>query len=228
MELHDALRATAAVREFADRPVPRDVLIDILDDARFAPSGGNRQPWHVTVVEDPAIRRGLRDLYVDAWRDYVAASLAGLVPFSPLATADDHLAAAAQRPAAEALADPASFPERLHEVPALLVVTADLSVLAALDRDQGRYTLVGGASVYPFVWSLLLAARDRGLGGVITTMVAAREGAARELLALPGSVAIVAVVALGYPSGDAPTRLRRRPVERFATVDRFDGPPLTR
>ena len=53
----------------------------------------------------------------------------------------------------------------------MLVLLADLTRLATVDRDAGPYTLVGGASIYPFAWSILLAARAEGLAGVMTTMV---------------------------------------------------------
>jgi nitroreductase len=107
----------------------------------------------------------------------------------------------------------------------MLVLLADLSRLAAVDRDADRYTLVGGASVYPFAWSILLAARGEGLGGVITTMVVREEDSVRRLLGVPESVAVAGLLALGRPVHQ-PTRLRREPVESFATVDRFDGAPL--
>ncbi len=57
--------------------------------------------------------------------------------------------------------------------------------LAAVDRDLPRYTLAGGASIYPFVWSLLLAARAEGLGGVMTTMPVRREDDVRAALRHP-------------------------------------------
>ena len=113
-------------------------------------------------------------------------------------------------------------------MPALLVLLADLRNLATLDRDLDRYTLVGGASIYPFVWSLLLAAHDAGLGGVITTVAIREEPALRELFSIPDHVVVAGVLALGYPAGTRATKLRRNPVESFATVDRYDGPPITR
>ena len=101
----------------------------------------------------------------------------------------------------------------------------DLTVVAAVDRDLGRYTLAGGGSVYPFVWNVLLAARAEGLGGVITTMLTRSEPEIATLVGAPADHALAAVVALGYPVHQ-PTKLRRAPVDRFATTDRFDGPPL--
>ena len=59
MELYDAMRTAFAAREFTGEPVPDEVLHRILDNARFAPSGGNRQGWRVIVVRDPAKRAAL-------------------------------------------------------------------------------------------------------------------------------------------------------------------------
>jgi hypothetical protein len=71
----------------------------------------------------------------------------------------------------------------------------------------------------------LLAARGEGLGGVIVTLICREESAVRELLRIPDRFALACLVALGRPAR-AVTRLRRRAVEEFATVDGFDGPPL--
>ncbi len=107
----------------------------------------------------------------------------------------------------------------------MLVLLADLARLSTVDRDCGHYTMVGGASIYPFAWSLLLAARAEGLGGVMTTMVVREEDAVREALGVPDTVSVVGLLALGVPVSQ-PTKLRRGPVASFATVDRFDGAPL--
>ncbi len=127
--------------------------------------------------------------------------------------------------AAAAAAGPGGFAEHLDEVPALILVLADLRKLASADRGFDRYTLVGGASVYPFVWSLLLAARAEGLSGVMTTMVVRREPEVRAAFDIPDHLAVAALVALGRPVRQ-PTRLTRQSVETFTTVDRYDGPPL--
>ena len=69
MELRDGLRTTGAVRVFHPESVHDSVVRDILDDARFAPSGGNRQPWRVAVVKDPTIRRSLANEMQSVWND---------------------------------------------------------------------------------------------------------------------------------------------------------------
>ncbi len=225
MELRDALRSTGSVRRFRDELVSDDAVFAVLDDARFAPSGGNRQPWRVIVVKDQLRRHQIAESYLDAWHDYVAHALAGIIPFSPLASDDDRIAAASQRGAAEARSVADGFAETLAAVPVMLVVTADLTVLAATDRDLPRYHLVGGASIYPFVWSILLAAHERGLGGVMTTVGTRNEPRLQEILRLPATTIVAAIVALGYPEHHV-TKLTRYGVEEFTTVDTFDGPPF--
>ena len=227
MELIEALRTTGAVREYQDTPVPDHTVHRLLDTARFAPNGGNRQAWRVIVVKDPALRRAMRDVYLPGWYQYLAQSSAGLTPWAVVT--DRELERQAIRGApdiAEAAArGSGGFAEHLDQVPVMLVLLADLSRLATVDRDCDHYTMVGGASIYPFAWSILLAARAEGLAGVMTTMVVRDEAAVKELLGIPDSVSVVGVLALGVPVRQ-PTRLKRSPVGSFATVDRFDGPAL--
>ncbi|GAA3193623.1 nitroreductase family protein [Actinocorallia longicatena] len=221
----EALRGTAAIREFTTETVPDEVVYRILDTARFAPSGGNRQGWRAIVVKDPEVRLGMRDLYLTGWDDYLALGAAGLVPWAPLADR----AAEAEALKAEPLETGhprLAFARNLHTVPVMIAVLADLNSLAAVDRDHDRYTFAGGASVYPFVWNLMLAAREEGLGGVMTTMHVRAEEEVKALLKVPGDLAIASVVFLGHPVR-RPTRLRRSAVEEFTTLDGFDGPGFT-
>ena len=226
MDLVETLRTTAAVREFRDEPVDDDTLRRVLDTARFAPSGGNAQGWRVVVVKDPAKRMAVRDLYLPGWYQYLAMSSTGLRPWSPM---NDRAAEAEAMKAAPAVAQSVTTPgfaERLDEAPALLVLFVDLGAVAAVDRDFERYQFAGGASIYPFAWNLLLAARAEGLGGVMTTMCIREEPAMKALFDAPEAHALAAVVALGYPAKQL-SRLRRAPVESFATVDSITGPALS-
>src|SRR5581483_4263256 len=227
VDLIETLRSTGAAREFRPDPVPDDVLARILDTARFAPSGGNRQAWHVVVVKNADKRRRLRDIYLDTWYEYLAQGAAGLVAWSPVTDRDAEAAAIAKADEMRQLAaaGPGGFAEHFDEVPVLLVLLADLRALAAVDRDLPRYTLAGGASIYPFAWSMLLAARAEGLGGVITTMPIGQEDDVKALLDVPDEYAIAAVVALGRPVRHF-RKLTRQPVGAFTTVDRFSGAPF--
>lgn len=224
-DVRTVMRTTAAIREFTDDPVPDTVLHSILDDARFAPSGGNRQGWQVIVVRDGATRTRLRELYQVSWREYVAHVVEGKVPFAP--GPDRHWTEpAVDLEAARSVERPNPFADRLDQAPVMLVVAVDLTALAVLDNGLDRQSIVGGGSVYPFCHNVLLAARARGLGGVMTTAICREEEAVRDLLGIPDPYAVAGLVALGRPVHQ-PTRLRRDPVEEFTRVDRFDGEPFS-
>jgi len=219
MDLVEALRTTGAVREFLPDPVPDDVVARVLDTARFAPSGGNRQAWHVVVVKDPSVRRRMRDLYLPGWYEYLAMSGAGLTPWAPIT---DPAAEAAALAGLASVPPGDGFAEHFDEVPVMLALLADLRRVAAVDRGFDRYTLVAGASVYPFAWSVLLAARGEGLGGVMTTMNVRREPEVKALLHAPELALLADLRRRPGCSGRSPGP-RRGPLADFATVDRVDG-----
>jgi len=216
MDLSYALRTNGAVRGFTDAPVSDATITAILDDARFAPSGGNQQPWRVAVVKDTAIRSAMAGLMRPIWEEYQGAQAAGKRAFAfGLSTGD----------APRAVPNPVI--DHIETVPVVLAVAADLSKIAIMDGNAThRPPVVGGASIYPFCWSILLAAREHGLGGVLTTFLSRAEQAATPLLGLPEHHALVATLFLGVPTHQN-TKLKRNPVESFASIDRFDGPPLT-
>jgi nitroreductase len=217
MDLDSALRSTGAVRRFADQPVDDSVVHAILDTARFGPSGGNKQPWRVSVVRDRALRRRLADLMQPVWDEYMAAAAAGRRAFNPV----NHV------PIDDAPHAPNELLDHIEQAPVVLAVAVDLRELAVMDGDFDRVSIVGGASIYPFCWSILLAAHEHGLGGVMTTFLSRVEAVAGPLLGLPEHHALAATLVLGVPDGERPTRLSRRDVDTFTTVDRFDGPPFT-
>lgn len=222
MELYEVMRTTPATRVFTDEAVPDAVLYRILDHARFAPSGGNRQGWHVVLLRDPAIRREIRRLYSLGWREYMAHVDAGLVPFAPREHGRWN-GPAIDLDAARQVPRPNEFADNLDAVPVLLLLIAQLGALACVDNGLDRQSIVGGGSIYPFGHNILLAARNEGLGGVLTSVLVREEPAVRELIGIPDDYAVAGLIALGHPVRTV-RKLRRRPVEQFTTIDRFDGP----
>jgi nitroreductase len=219
MELYDVMRTTFAVREFTDEPLPDPVLYRIIDNARFAPSGGNRQGTHVTVVRDASLRARLGELNVPGAQRYFAQSAAGESPWNPVESNGVPSEAVA------ATTVPEEFTAPFRRAPVVLVITVDLMYVAAMDQHLDRIGVVSGASVYPLAWNILLAARNEGFGGTLTTMAIPEEALIRDLLGIPQTHAVAALVPLGKPMRQL-TKLRRRPVEEFTTRDRFDGAPL--
>jgi nitroreductase len=208
MELTEAIRTAGSTRLFRTDPVPDEVLYRVLDSARFAASSGNRQPWRVIVVRDAGLRTQLRDFYLNGWRLQVVA--ASNRPLNAPPTPSDHYA------------------EHLHEVPVQLVVLVDRRGLVTGIDALDRSSFVGGASIYPFVQNIVLAVRAEGLGTTVSTVTVPVREQIMQLLEIPLDFGIAAHLGVGWPAGPLPTRLSRRPVEEFVTIDRFNGHPLSR
>jgi nitroreductase len=219
MELFQVLGSTFAAREFTNDPLPDAALHRILERARFAPSGGNRQGWRVIVIRDPAKRTALIDLIRPTMQRYVAQVAAGEDPWNTIVPTKVDAAAIA------AASLPAGMLERIVRAPVLLLVAVDLRVVASFDASLPRVGVISGASIYPFVWNILLAARNEGLGGTLTTFVAPAEAEVRRIFTLPAHYAVSALLPIGKPVKQL-AKLKRKRVEEFTTVDAYNGPPL--
>ena len=220
MELYEVMRTAFSAREFTDEAVPDQVLHRILEHARFAPSGGNRQGAHVIVVREQATKDAIAELAVEPAKRYLAQRANGESPWNPLEPPGVSAETIAQVERVGALSS------QYSRAPLLLVVCVDLGVVAAVDQDLDRVGVISGASIYPFAWNLLLAARNEGYGGTLTTMPIAREPELQTLLGIPAHVAVAAVIPLGRPVSRL-TKLRRRGVEAFTHLERWGGGPLT-
>lgn len=216
MDLYEAMRCAPTSRHFTDEPVPTEVLTRVFENARFAPSGGNRQGWRVVVVQDAERRAALRELYQPHWRAYMeqtggARVLADVDSFEPkrvrgVTRAND-------------------YADGLHEVPVHLVIGVRVEDLVVTDSELPRQSIVGGASVYPFVQNVLLGLRAEGLGAALTTLLIPAEADVKRLLEIPEEIALAAHIGVGYRAEPWPKRLARKPVDEFAFGERF-GEPL--
>jgi nitroreductase len=220
MILYDVMRTTFAAREFTDEPVPDSVIRTILDNARFAPSGGNRQGWKVIVVREQATRDALVPLIEPTMQRYMAQARAGESPWNTInetQLSDEQILATDV---------PHELIHKLSHAPVVLLVFVDLACVASFDRHLDRVGVISGASIYPFVWNILLAARNEGFGGTPTTFIGANETALQTLLGVPTQMAFAAMIPLGKPVKQL-TRLTRKPVDEFAVLERWDGPSLS-
>jgi nitroreductase len=223
MDLYDAMMHTPSCRYFESTPVDDAVLHRILDNARFASSGGNRQGWRVVVVTDPGLRGQLADLHRRQWRAYLEHARGGTVGYQ--GDRSGHLMEHGTEYSTRRLDRTDHFADHLHEVPVLLVVYGMLDALAITDRDLDRPSVVGGGSIYTFVQNVLLGCTAEGLGSALTTLLAAEQPEVDRLLAAPPGAALAALVAVGHPvAGRQYTRLTRRPVGEIAFRNRFDNP----
>jgi nitroreductase len=220
MELYEVMRTAFSAREFTDEAVPDEVVYRLIENARFAPSGGNRQGAHVIVVREQATKDAIAELAVAPAKRYLAQRRNGESPWNPLGPPQVPAEAVAE------IADVGGLASQYSRAPVLLVVCVDLAVVAAVDQHLDRVGVISGASIYPFVWNLLLGARNEGYGGTLTTMPIAREPDLQALLGIPADVAVAAVIPLGRPVQRL-TKLSRHEVEEFTHLERWDGAPLT-
>lgn len=212
MDAVEAMRTIGSCRGYKPDDVPDEVVARAVEAARFAPQGGNRQPTRLVVVRDRALKERLRDLYLVPWRKYYEAATAGTASTGSLGEYDS----------AQRAADAANrFAENLAEVPLIIVVCARIDALHITDEDQGRPSVVGGASIYPFVQNLCIALRVEGVATTITTLLCEYEAEVRELLGIPDEYLTACHVAAGYPERGFPTKLRRMAVEEMTFLDRF-------
>jgi nitroreductase len=216
MEFYEVMRTTFACREFTGEPVPQDVLHRIIDNARFAPSGGNRQGWRVINIVDSVTKQRLADLSLETATRYLLQMKAGESPLNtihPSTVTDEQVI---QEQAPEWLV------AHIRNAPTLLVITVNLELIASMDKDLDRIGLISGGSIYPLAWNILLAARNEGYGGTMTTWGVAKEEEVKTLLDIPPHWAVAAIMPLGKPVKQL-TKLKRKPVEDILYTDNWNG-----
>ena len=211
MELYDAMSTLRAVRRIKPDPIPEDVLQRVLTAATWAPTGGNHQSWRIIVVRDPRLKQGLEDLYRPHWEGYIPGYKAHMAQMPAEAAASSE----------RALNAGTYLATHMHEAPVICVFCFNLAHITVTDIDQPRTSVVGGGSVYPAVQNLLLAARNEGLGCVLTTLLCMEEPKVKALLKIPDEWHTAAFVPLGYPVLGGHGPLSRRGVEHMVCTDTF-------
>lgn len=197
MDLFEAIGTQRAMRRLKSDPVSDEEVWTILDAAVKAPSGGNRQPWNFIVIRDPETKRRIAEYYLDGWNRIYG-------PFREFALADP--ATAKTYRSADHLAN------HLAEVPVLILATVQRNAIAPGSPP--------GASIYPAVQNLMLAARALGLGTTLTTLHREHEAEVKKLLGIPDEVDTMALIPVGRPKGrfGPPSRM---PVEQVTYWDRW-------
>ena len=195
MSLFEAIHSQRAIRHFSAHPVSDEAVETILDAAIHAPSGGNRQPWRFVVIRDAGIKRQLGAWYLAAWQ----------------------AATAAMAPLPQPYRHGAELARQMASVPVLILACIDHGTAGA-----GPGPLTRGASIYPAVQNLMLAARALGLGTVLTTLHTQYEREIKVLLRIPEAVETAALIPVGYPAEGARFgHARRMPLTAVVFHDRW-------
>lgn len=198
------LTTTRAVRKRIDleRPVPPEALFECLRLASQAPSGGNNQRWRWMIVVDPEKKQAVAKHYASSFERYIAPKRAALDP-------DDDRG--------RRMLESASYlADRMGDMPAL-VIPCSLDQLGPDANSEQRASLYGG--IFPAIWSFQLALRSRGLGSALTTLHLDYEREIGEVLGIPETVTQVALLPVGYFTGEDFRPAPRRPVEEITYWD---------
>jgi nitroreductase len=199
----DALLATTrAVRKRLDldRPVPREIIMECLELAVQAPTGGNSQGWRWVAVDDRAKIEALAALYKRVARDY-------------LAQARDEAEGKGEAQTARVYDSATWLADNLHRVP-MIVIPCIGPCIGGRIPDTSAPTLSGYyGSIFPAVWSFQLALRARGLGSALTTLHLIDEAGTAQILGIPDHVQQIALLPVGYTKGTDFKRASRPPVD---------------
>jgi len=196
------LSTTRSVRRRLDleRPVPEQLLLDCIDLAEQAPTGGNQASRRWLVIRDPKVKQQVADLYREAggaWLSERASTLAGSGdPRERAARSGGHLA------------------DHLHEVPSIVLVT-----IYGEHDGSGRPGLFD--SVIQAAWSFCLAARSRGLGTAWTTLHLGVADKVAEVLDIPDGVTQIVLLPVAFTTGDDFAPVERRPAREITWFDKW-------
>ena len=207
-ELFEIMHTTRAMRRLKSDPVPDALIRKILEAGICAPNGGNTQRWRFLVIKDQAIKRQVQQYYKRAFDEVVGPRYLSSAP--PPGVSRD--AYTRQHAAVEYLTD------HFHEAPVWIV--------ACLEEGATAPTRSSGASIYPAVQNMLLAARALGLGATLTTRHLLYEKETEAALGLPSGVHSYAILPIGYPMGHFGP-VGRGPIKEIVYADRWGKPYLS-
>jgi nitroreductase len=203
-DVFDIIRTTRAMRRLKPDPVPDELIRQILEAGVCAANGANRQTWRFLVVKDRAIKERVQHFYKRAFDEVVGPRYRSSTP-PPGVNAEQY---ARQHAAVEYLTD------HFHEAPVWIVACLE---------DGANPTRSTGASIYPAVQNMLLAARALGLGATLTTRHLQYEAEVEAALGLPPGVHSYAILPIGYPMGRFGP-VGRGPLSDMVYEDRWGNP----
>lgn len=186
MGIFEVMYNCRAMRRLKPEPVPRELLLRILDAANQGPTGSNLQGVRWVVVRDAEQKQRLAELNRESVERYIGAG-------STRPAALPHQSAEKRQRMLDAVL---WQKDHMHEIPALVIACYEFAEPAG-EAGVAR----AGGSVWPAVQNLLLAARAVGLGATPTTLALVRRDEAKKMLGLPDNVEPVCLVPVGYPMG---------------------------
>lgn len=208
-DLHTVLTTTRAVRRRLDfdRPVSRETIVECLEVALQAPTGGNAEDWRFVAIDDSDVCNQVAALYRACYDEYVRTPLDAAGQDAPEVRGRLGLSDSTAR----ILAGAAYLAENIHRAPWLVVACATRPNPEHDPIASGTTAAVYG-SVFPAVWSFCLALRSRGLGSIITTLTQNRPEALADILGIPEGTTQCCLLPVAYTLGTDFKPAPRRPL----------------
>lgn len=188
------LRGRGSVRKFQDRPIPDDVLHEILEAGRLSPSGGNEQPWVFGVITDPVLIAQIAEVaHGQMW----IAKAPLLIVLCVTIVGDERGGRDIQ----------------VHRYPecADIITQMDKGLYSALNQEEHQTKIAGT--------HMALAALERGVGSCWVSRFEVRRVA--ELLHLPKGTIPAEILVLGYPE-KAPRPTGKKSLDEVVFYDTFE------
>ena len=208
MDVFEALYTTRAMRRVKEDPIPDEIIKSMIDSAIRAPSGSNRQDWRFVAVTDQEVSTQLADIYRETWDYYVKSFYNSSSDLGASNLKDKEQIESVRR-----ISNSASWlAENYDKVPLLVL---------AFSRNDPT-----GSSIYPAIWSLMLAARSHGIGTCLTTVMSFKTEEVYEVLDIPADKgwALNATITAGYPLGKWGVA-ERKPVEEVTFLNKWGQSP---
>ncbi|MDA9706375.1 nitroreductase family protein [Acidimicrobiaceae bacterium] len=208
MDVFEALYTTRAMRRVKEDPIPDEIIKSMIDSAIRAPSGSNRQDWRFVAVTDQEVRTQLADIYKETWDYYVKSFYNSSSDLGASNLKDKEQIESVRR-----ISNSASWlAENYDKVPLLVL---------AFSRNDPT-----GSSIYPAIWSLMLAARSHGIGTCLTTVMSFKTEEVYEVLDIPADKgwALNATITAGFPLGKWGVA-ERKPVEEVTFLNKWGQSP---
>ena len=188
ISLFEAIETQRAIRRFKPDPVSDELIVKLVEAATRAPSGANTQPWRFLVIREYSLKFKIADYYKKSWHEYTGKRTSHWIPSNRLTSKmkvfATHLA------------------NHIQEAPVIILV--------CIEHGGGPSTMSRGASIYPAVQNLLLAARGYGLGSVLTTLHKNYEDEIKGIFGIPENVETAALLPIGYPAEGSGYGMTRR------------------
>lgn len=204
MELKDTINRRKTTRGFTDKPVPQEILEEILKQSLRAPSWGNTQPWEF-VIAGGTVLSEIKQFYLEKAEESPSPDLPFPQQFPEFIRERLPFARRQQPPddrdPKEVLKERQVMGSRFYEAPAVIYILTDREMYEQDGKNTNTYAVFDCGLI---AQTIMLLAVEYGLGTVAAAQSVRCPEVLREKLDIPDSKVIVLGILIGYPDTENP------------------------